>query len=80
MIHYNIENNTIINHTSETAHRDSNLELFRIITMLLIVSHHYVVNSGLMDNIRLSPLANQSIFLLLFGAVNCKSKCKLNCV
>ena len=28
--------------------RDSNLELFRIVTMLLIVAHHYVVNSGLL--------------------------------
>lgn len=27
--------------------RDSGIELFRIITMLLIVAHHYVVNSGL---------------------------------
>lgn len=27
--------------------RNSNLELYRIITMLAIVSHHYVVNSGL---------------------------------
>lgn len=29
--------------------RDSNLEIFRIITMLLIIAHHYVVNSGLLD-------------------------------
>lgn len=29
--------------------RRSNLELYRIIVMLLIVSHHYVVNSGLLD-------------------------------
>lgn len=28
--------------------RDSNLELYRILVMLLIVAHHYVVNSGLM--------------------------------
>lgn len=28
--------------------RNSNLELYRIITMLAIVAHHYVVNSGLM--------------------------------
>ena len=27
--------------------RDSNLELYRIIMMLLIVAHHYVINSGL---------------------------------
>ena len=31
----------------EKKHRDSNLELFRILTMLLIIAHHYVVNSGL---------------------------------
>jgi len=29
--------------------RNSNLELYRIIVMLLIVAHHYVVNSGLVD-------------------------------
>ena len=29
------------------SHRDSNIELFRIITMFFIVAHHYVVNSGL---------------------------------
>lgn len=27
--------------------RNSNLELFRILTMMAIVAHHYVVNSGL---------------------------------
>lgn len=27
---------------------NSNIELFRIITMLIIVAHHYVVNSGLL--------------------------------
>lgn len=25
--------------------RDSNLELYRIVTMLLIIAHHFVVNS-----------------------------------
>ena len=29
--------------------RQSNLELYRIIFMYLIVIHHYVVNSGLID-------------------------------
>ena len=33
--------------TAPKKHRDSNLEFFRILTMLLIVAHHYVVNSGL---------------------------------
>lgn len=28
--------------------RNSNLELFRILTMMSIVAYHYVVNSGLL--------------------------------
>lgn len=62
-----------------SSHRDSNIELFRIITMFFIVAHHYVVNSGLtaVDGpIALNPLSANSIFLLLFGAwgkigINC---------
>ena len=34
---------------------NSNLELFRIIVMLLIVAHHYVVNSGLMPIMAENP-------------------------
>lgn len=34
---------------SSRKERNSNLELYRIIVMLLIVAHHYVVNSGLMS-------------------------------
>ena len=59
--------------------RDSNIELFRIITMLLIVAHHYVVNSGLTaadGPIYSDPTSWRSLFLLLFGAwgktgINC---------
>ena len=59
--------------------RDSNLELFRIITMLFIVAHHYVVNSGLTDidgPIFTNPLSFDSLFLLIVGAwgkigINC---------
>lgn len=59
--------------------RSSNLELFRIIVMLLIVAHHYVVNSGLtaVDGpIFANQLSIKSIFLLLFGmwgktGINC---------
>ena len=65
--------------TSDRKKRDSNLELFRIITMLLIVAHHYVVNSGLTDAdgpIYADPISGRSLFLLLFGAwgkigINC---------
>lgn len=56
--------------------RNSNLELYRIIVMLLIVAHHYVVNSGLGECISQNPLSANSLFYLLFGAwgktgINC---------
>ena len=59
--------------------RDSNLELFRIITMLLIVAHHYVVNSGLTvqsSALGQNPLSLKALVLLVFGAwgkvgINC---------
>lgn len=56
--------------------RNSNLELYRIIVMLLIVAHHYVVNSGLIDVIRESPATVVSATMLIFGAwgktgINC---------
>ena len=56
--------------------RESNIELFRIITMLLIVAHHYVVNSGLIDIISENPSSPRSLFYLIFGAwgktgINC---------
>lgn len=59
--------------------RSSNLELYRILCMLAIIAHHYVVNSGLMEEGGLidtgSNFAN-SIYLLLFGmwgktGINC---------
>ena len=59
------------------AKRDSGIELFRIITMLVIVAHHYVVNSGVYEGILKSgSLAANHIFLLLFGwggktGINC---------
>lgn len=59
--------------------RQSNLELFRIITMFFIVAHHYVVNSGLtlIDGpIYANPISVKSIFLLLFGAFG---KIGINC-
>lgn len=59
--------------------RSSNLELYRILCMLLIVAHHYVVNSGLTGSGGLLMSDNtsaNSIFLTLFGAwgktgINC---------
>lgn len=40
--------------------RDSNLELYRIIVMIAIVAHHYVVNSGLIETIRQTPFTPSS--------------------
>lgn len=59
------------------AQRESGIELFRIVLMLVIVSHHYVVNSGLSTLIiESAALTPNIIFLLLFGwggktAINC---------
>lgn len=47
--------------------RSSNIELLRIVAMLLIVAHHYVVNSTVRDLFNpVLPTAN-SVFLELFG-------------
>lgn len=56
--------------------RDSNLELYRIIVMFLIVAHHFVVNSNLVPIISADPLTPKSLFFYLFGAwgktgINC---------
>lgn len=59
--------------------RSSNLELYRIVCMLMIVAHHYVVNSGLMSKGGLiieNPESLNSLWLIVFGAwgkvgINC---------
>lgn len=56
--------------------RQSNLELLRIIAMLVIVMHHYVVNSGLIQVIYDNPFNFNSMLLLILGwggktAINC---------
>lgn len=63
--------NTLVNKA-----RSSNLELYRIIVMLLIVAHRYVVNSGLSELIQNNPLTLKSLFLFIFGmwgktGINC---------
>lgn len=67
---------TINNSQIYKKQRDSNLELYRIIVMFLIVAHHYVVNSGLLDVIFEAPLTGVSATMLIFGAwgktgINC---------
>lgn len=60
----------------KTKQRDSNLELYRIIIMILIVAHHYVVNSGLIEVMRQNPTSFKSLYLYVFGmwgktGINC---------
>ena len=63
---------------SNSKMRDSNIELFRIISMILIVAHHYVVNSGLTGNgpVFENPWSPASLFLLIWGAFG---KIGINC-
>lgn len=59
--------------------RSSNLELYRIVSMLMIVAHHYVVNSGLFaagGPMVSNPTSVNSLYLSIFGAwgkvgINC---------
>ena len=58
------------------AKRESNLELYRILVMLTIVAHHYVVNSGVMDLMKEDPTSFRSLYYYIFGAwgkvgINC---------
>lgn len=50
-----------------TKQRNSNLELYRIIVMLLIVAHHSVFHSGVMEEMAQNPLCSKSIFFYVFG-------------
>lgn len=52
----------------QVKQRNSNLELYRIIVMLLIVAHHYVVNSGMMEEMARDPLSSRSLF---FTSLEC---------
>ncbi len=47
--------------------RDSNIELFRIFLMLMIIAHHYVVNSGITELYDSSQVSVNQIFLSIFG-------------
>lgn len=59
------------------GYRDSSIELLRIVTMLVIVAHHYVVNSGITSEITAeNVLKFNSLFCLIFGwggktGINC---------
>ncbi len=60
----------------ERKERQSNIELYRILVMLLIVSHHYVVNSGVLNETANIPLSWRTILLYIIGmwgktGINC---------
>ena len=58
------------NSNIEKKPRSSNLELYRIICMLMIVAHHYVVNSGLSGNsgpCAIHPNDINTLFLKIFS-------------
>lgn len=63
--------------TLKQGGRESGIELLRIVLMLVIVAHHYVVNSGVSDQInQQTVLGFRDFFLLIFGwggktAINC---------
>ena len=47
--------------------RQSNIELLRIVGMLLIISHHYIVNSGIMETLSLQDHPAKFTFLTMWG-------------
>ena len=70
------ENKDVKSMIGEGKQRSSNIELYRILVMLLIVAHHYVVNSGLLDVMNQNILSANTSFFSLFGAwgktgINC---------
>ena len=56
--------------------RESGIELYRIVTMLLIICSHYVHNSGLLNIIKENPFTVSSIMWFVFGF---SGKIGINC-
>lgn len=52
---------------SKGKERNSNLELLRIVAMILIVAHHFVVNSGVTGNYTFDNVTGNMLFLQLWG-------------
>lgn len=68
----------VINDGSKTLPkvRESNIELFRIIAMLLVVLHHFVLHSGFGDMYDMSHITANMVLLQMFGAFG---KFGINC-
>ena len=63
-------------HQERIIERDSNIELYRCIVMMLIVAHHYMIHSGLLIETANFLTSSESIYLYLFGmwgkiGINC---------
>lgn len=62
---------------TKNVQRESGIELYRIITMLVIVAHHYIVNSGIIELVNQESSMNfRAVFAMLFGwggktGINC---------
>ena len=61
---------------AKNAKRESNLELMRIIMMILIIAHHYVVNSGITNMYNFSNITANMLFLECIGFAG---KIMINC-
>lgn len=57
--------------------RESNLELLRIVAMMAIIAHYYVVNSEITDLYDFSDINKNMIFLQIWGAWG---KTAINCL
>ena len=53
---------------NSTNKRQSNLEAFRIIAMFVIVLHHYIVNSGILDILLTESISFKNFLFLFLGA------------
>lgn len=47
--------------------RESNIELFRVFLIIMVIAHHYVVNSGICDLWNYSNISGNMIFSILYG-------------
>lgn len=54
-------------HEPTNKNRNSNLELLRIVAMISIIAHHYVVNSGITDQFDYTNITANMVFLQIWG-------------
>lgn len=67
---------SFVKKTDRIETRQSNIELLRIVLMILVIAHHYVVNSGVMECFTYGTLSANMYYLQCFGAFG---KIAINC-